>query len=189
MNYLFTLLIALTLSVDSFAVSVCSGLSLSKKQRRRRDSWIIASVLGIVQAVFALIGWGLGESFKQYIEPIDHWVAFILLFILGVKMIKDGLCPVEKKRIKHPTHWRVLIPLAVATSIDAFVVGIGFSLFVSNIVFALLAIALITFIVSMLGIYMGRKMARIVAGKAEIAGGFVLIAIGSKILIEHLVFL
>lgn len=118
----------------------------------------------------------------------DHWFAFGLLLFLGIRMIYEGRIPPQKKKIKNPTRWRVLVGMSVATSIDALAIGIGFSFFVEQILFPAVLIGTVTFVVSLSGIYMGRKLGTRLAGIAEIAGGIILILIGTKILIEHLFF-
>jgi len=184
---LFTLLlIAFSLSFDSFAVSVCSGLSLCRKHLHFTDALKIALTLAVFQGLMPVIGWFLGSTVKDQIQQADHWIAFGLLSFLGVRMIFEGRVPIKDKKIKNPTSWRVLIPMAVATSIDAFAVGISFSLFYENIVFPALLIGLVTLGVSLSGIYMGKKVGSKLAGSAEIAGGIILIIIGIKILIQHL---
>lgn len=188
MNFVTILLIALSLSFDSFAASVCSGLSLCQKHIKIKHSLKIAFSLAIFQASFTFLGWLLGTEFKDVVVSADHWIAFTLLGILGIRMIREGRLPINKKKIKNPTHWKVLIPVSIATSIDAFAIGIGFSFFVEYIFTSVLLIGLVTFIVSITGIYMGRKLGRKLAGIAEIVGGVILILIGLKILIEHLYF-
>jgi len=182
------LLIAFSLSFDSFAVSVCSGLSLCRKHLKWTDALKISLTLAVFQGVMPVFGWLLGTSVKEYIENADHWIAFGLLTFLGARMIIEGRVPVQQKKIKNPTQWRVIIPMAIATSIDAFAVGISFSFFYENILFPAILIGIVTLGVSISGIYMGRKAGTNLAGKAEIAGGIILILIGLKILIEHLYF-
>jgi len=135
-----------------------------------------------------VFGWMLGETFKNQIIQADHWIAFGLLSILGIKMIQEGTVPVDKKKIKNPLKWSVLISLSLATSIDAFAVGIGFAFFLDQIYMAAILIAIVTFLVSISGIYMGRKLGKKMAGIAEILGGIILLLIGVKILVEHLYF-
>lgn len=188
MGFITIILIAISLSFDSFAVSVCSGLSLCRKHLKLTDAFKIAFSLAIFQTVMPLLGWLLGGVFKNEVAAYDHWIAFALLLFLGIKMIKEGAEPIEKKKIKKPTEWRVLIPISIATSIDAFAVGISFSFFTDQIFMPVVLIGLVTFIVSLAGIYMGRKIGKKIAGVAEIIGGIILILIGSKILIEHVFF-
>ncbi len=185
---LFTLLIiALGLSFDSFVVSVCGGLSMCKKHLRLRDTFKIAGSLAFFQALMPLIGWFLGNTVKDLIQDYDHWVAFVLLMFLGIKMIYES-SKSSVSKIKKPTEWRVLIPMSLATSIDALAVGITFAFLVKNMILPVIVIGLTTFAVSLTGLYMGRKMGTRLASKAEILGGIILICIGFKILIEHLFF-
>ena len=144
--------------------------------------------MAIFQGAMPVIGWLIGDTFKEMVVKADHWIAFGLLLLLGAKMIYEGRIPPRSKKIKNPTRWRVLIGMSVATSIDALAVGIGFSFFVEQILFPAVMIGTVTFIVSMSGIYMGRKLGTKLAGIAEISGGIILILIGTKILIEHLFF-
>jgi len=187
LDLLTLIIIALGLSFDSFAVSVCSGLSLCKKHIKLKDTLKIAGSLAFFQALMPLIGWILGNTVKDLIEDYDHWVAFGLLMILGLKMIYESRKSSVSK-IKKPTQWRVLIPMSLATSIDALAVGITFAFLVQNMLVPVTVIGLITFGVSLTGLYMGRKMGTRLASKAEIFGGIILIGIGIKILIEHLFF-
>lgn len=188
MGLLTLILIAVSLSFDSFAVSVSGGLTMCRKSMKVSLALKIAFSLAFFQALMPLLGWFLGESFKEYLVAVDHWIAFILLVFLGVRMIKEGRIPVNKKKIKNPGHWRVLIPMSLATSIDAFAVGISFSFFADNIYLFISIVGLVTFLVSITGIYMGRTIGKKMAGLAEIFGGIILILIGAKILIEHLFF-
>jgi putative Mn2+ efflux pump MntP len=161
---------------------------MCRKHIKLGQSLRIAISLAIFQGAMPVIGWFIGSSFSNVIEKADHWIAFVLLSILGIKMIKDGLVPVGQKKVKNPSSWKVLIPMSLATSIDAFAIGIGFSFFIDSIIFPALLITLVTFVVSLFGIYMGRKLGSNLAGKAEILGGIILIIIGTKILVEHLFF-
>jgi manganese efflux pump family protein len=181
-------LIAFSLSFDSFAVSVCSGLSMCRKHLKFTQALKIAAVLAIFQGLMPVLGWFIGETFNAEIQQADHWIAFGLLLFLGIKMIREGRIPVNQRKIKDPLRWRVLFTISLATSIDAFAMGIGFSFFTDNIVLPALLIGLVTFGVSFAGIYMGRKLGSKMAGVAEISGGIILILIGLKILLEHLYF-
>ncbi|MDA3816600.1 MAG: manganese efflux pump MntP family protein [Prolixibacteraceae bacterium] len=189
MGILTILLIAISLSFDSFAVSVSSGMSMCRKSLQVSQTLKIALSLAVFQAAFPFLGWWLGGAFRHEITQADHWIAFGLLTFLGIRMILEGRVPIKKRKVKHPTRWQVLIPMSVATSIDAFAVGIGFSFFVEDILTPVIIIGIVTFAVSMSGLYMGRKLGQKVAGIGEIVGGIVLILIGLKILIEHLFFL
>jgi manganese efflux pump family protein len=179
------ILIAFGLSFDSFAVSVCSGMSLCRKTMRFRDVLKIALSLAVFQAIMPVIGWYLGSTVKTYIEHFDHWIAFVLLAILGIRMIVEGWHP-HLKKIKKPTQWRVILPMALATSIDALAVGITFAFLLDNMLVPAIIIGAVTLAVSLAGLYMGKKLGVKLAGKAEIIGGLFLIGIGAKILTEHL---
>jgi len=187
MGLITLLLIAFSLSFDSFAVSVCSGLSLCRKHLRLIDAVKISITLAIFQGIMPVLGWFLGSTLKDYIQQADHWIAFGLLSILGVRMILEGRVPINEKKIKNPLSLKVLIPMSIATSIDAFAVGVSFSFFYTNIIFPAVLIGFVTFGVSLSGIFMGKKVGSKLAGNAEIAGGIILIAIGVKILIQHLI--
>lgn len=188
MNFLTLLLIAIGLSFDSFAVSVCSGLSMCRKSIRFLDTFKIAFFLAIFQAFMPVIGWYLGSTVKGYIDHVDHWIAFGLLSILGIKMILEGR-KVKGKRIKNPTRLRILIPMSLATSIDALAVGITFAFLVESMLVPALVIGFVTLTLAFLGLYMGRKLGVKLAGKAEVFGGIILIGIGLKIVLEHLLVL
>lgn len=181
------LLIAFSLSFDSFAVSVTSGLSLCRKHLKFSDAFKIAITLAVFQALMPLIGWLLGSTVKDFIQEADHWIALALLSFLGVRMIIEGTKPIGEKKIKNPTQWKVLITMAIATSIDALAVGISFAFLYESIVLPVIIIGIITFLVSLAGIYMGKNAGKKIASKAEILGGVILIAIGLKIFIEHII--
>ena len=161
---------------------------MCRKHLKVTDALKIAFSLALFQGTMPVIGWLIGDTFKEMIMQADHWFAFGLLLFLGIRMIYEGRIPPQKKKIKNSTRWRVLVGMSVATSIDALAIGIGFSFFVEQILFPALLIGTVTFVVSLSGIYMGRKLGTRLAGIAEIAGGIILILIGTKILIEHLFF-
>jgi manganese efflux pump family protein len=186
MDFISLLLVAIGLSFDSFAISICSGLSLCRKHLKIADALKIALTLAVFQALMPVLGWLLGSAFKDLIQSADHWIAFGLLVFLGVRMIIEGREPIEKKKVKNPLQWRVLITMAIATSIDAFAVGISFSFFYNSMLIPAIVIGVVTLIASLSGIYMGRNVGKKIAGSSEIFGGIILIIIGVKILIEHL---
>lgn len=186
MDFISLLLVAIGLSFDSFAISICSGLSLCRKHLKIADAFKIAITLAVFQAIMPVLGWLLGSAFKNLIQSADHWIAFGLLAFLGVRMIIEGREPIEKKKVKNPLQWRVLITMAIATSIDAFAVGISFSFFYDSMLIPAIVIGVVTLIASLSGIYMGRNAGKRIAGSSEIFGGIILIIIGVKILIEHL---
>ena len=184
MEILTVFLLAIGLSFDSFAVSVCSGLNLP--HIRFIQAVKIAIFLAIFQAFMPLIGWLVGNSMKSLIEPVDHWIAFGLLSLIGGKMIIESFIDSQEREIKNPLHLKVILTLSVATSIDALAVGFSFSTILDKILFAVVVIGSVTFIASMLGILLGKKTGPKINKYAEITGGAILIVIGLKILIEHM---
>lgn len=176
--------LAIGLSFDSFAVSVCSGLNLP--HIRFFQATKIAIFLAVFQSFMPLLGWLVGNSMKSVIEPVDHWIAFGLLSLIGGKMIIESFVNSENREIKNPLHIRVILMLSLATSIDALAVGFSFATLLDKIVLAVVVIGAVTFIASMLGILLGKKTGPRINRYAEITGGLILIFIGLKILIEHI---
>ncbi len=174
---------ALALSMDAFAVSVCKGLSTDKVTLRHM--LICGAWFGGAQALMPLIGYLLGQTFKGYITPIDHWVTFALLAYIGFNMLKESLG--EDEEADCSLGFKIMLTMALATSIDALAVGIGFALTPNiNIVFAIASIGIITFMLSALGVKIGQVFGSKWRSPAEFAGGIVLIGIGVKILLEHI---
>ena len=195
MGYLELALIGVGLSMDAFAVSVCKGLSMRKVDKKYM--FVLAVFFGGFQALMPALGWLLGSQFQSYITAIDHWIAFILLVLIGGKMILDVIkekgeneevCPDDSLR----TNLREIFLLAIATSIDALAIGISFALLGINnyteILSPILIIGFVSFVMSLIGLYFGIKCGCGCARKlkAELWGGIILVAIGLKILIEHL---
>lgn len=188
MGFIEILLIGAGLSMDAFAVAVCKGLNM--KRINYQHAAVIALFFGGFQALMPFAGWLLGKSFEKYITSIDHWIAFILLGIIGGKMVLDALrsndgeaCPTcEEERL----NLQELFVMAIATSIDALAVGITFAFLRVNILSAVSVIGITTFLLSLLGVILGNKFGARYEKKAELAGGVILILIGTKILIEHL---
>lgn len=184
MGILELLLLAIGLSMDAFAVSVCKGLSTKKLMTKHY--LLIGAWFGGFQALMPLIGYFLGSTFEQYIVTIDHWVAFVLLSIIGGNMLREGIKN-EDDDVDPSFSFKTMIVLAVATSIDALAVGITFALLPDvNIVAAVSFIGVITFALSAVGLKVGNIFGLKYKSKAEIAGGVILILIGLKILLEHL---
>lgn len=184
MNIFTYFVIAVGLSIDCFAVSISSGMAL--KCFMVRYAVRIGIFFGGFQALMPVIGWFAGNSFKKYIENYDHWVAFILLAIIGSKMIYEALYVKGEEKVCDPRKLLVIIGLSIATSIDALAVGISFSVLDIGILTPVLIIGLVTFIFSYAGMYIGDRFGNVFGNKVEIFGGIILILIGLKILIEHL---
>ncbi len=143
--------------------------------------------MALFQGLMPLIGWLIGNSMKFLIEPVDHWIAFGMLSLIGGKMIIESFIGSETREIKNPLHIRVILLLSLATSIDALAVGFSFAVLLDKILIAVLIIGAVTFIASMLGILLGKKTGPKINRYAEIIGGLILILIGLKIMIEHLI--
>lgn len=179
-------LIAVSLSMDAFAVAICKGLSIERL--RPRDAVKVGLYFGVFQAGMPLLGYLLGTAFAQLVASIDHWIAFALLALIGGNMIHEAL---EKddcgcKDRDPELGFRAMLPLAVATSIDALAVGVSFAFLQVRILPAVSLIGLITFALSCGGVYVGRFFGGRFKSKAELLGGAVLILMGVKILLEHL---
>lgn len=184
MGLLELFLIAVGLSMDAFAVSICKGLSTQKLEIKHY--LIIGAWFGGFQALMPTVGYFLGSTFEKYITSYDHWVAFVLLGFIGGNMIREGLSK-EEEKANDSFAAKTMVVLAVATSIDALAVGITFALLPDvNIVAAVAFIGAITFIISALGLKVGNIFGMKYKSKAEIVGGVILILIGVKILLEHL---
>lgn len=184
MNIYFIIILAIGLSFDTFAVSVSSGLVM--RRITFFNAMKIAFSLALFQAAMPLLGWFLGSEFKTYLVDFDHWIAFILLSILGLKMIYESLTASDEAMRFNPLKFTVLIWLSFATSIDALVVGFSFGLLEIHILLAAFIIGSITFLASMLGILLGKKTGSKFGKQMEIIGGLILISLGTKILFEHL---
>ncbi len=178
-------LIAVGLSMDAFAVSVCKGLSM--QTLNRRHAVIIGLYFGGFQALMPLAGYLLGVRFQNAITAYDHWIAFILLAVIGGNMIKEALNP-EEENCDDSVAFRDMLVLAVATSIDALAVGVTFAFLGVHILPAVSFIGSVTFVLSVVGVKVGHVFGVRYKSKAEIAGGVILIGIGVKILVEHLFF-
>ncbi|WP_330382540.1 manganese efflux pump MntP [Anaerotignum neopropionicum] len=178
------LLIAVSLAMDAFAVSISNGVSV--RSFGKRDAIRQAAFFGGFQFIMPVIGWFLGSSVKAYIEAVDHWVAFILLLIIGVNMIWGSLKGAEEENNGYCSLTnKVLLIQAVATSIDALAVGISFAILEVDILQAGVIIGIVSFVISCIGAWAGKYLGEKLQTKAEIIGGIVLILIGAKILIEH----
>lgn len=184
------IVLALGLSFDSFAVSVSSGLILPGI--RFYKACIIAFSLAFFQALMPVFGWMAGLTVRDELAPYDHWIAFGLLTLLGIKMIYESMKPEEQRNGYNPLKPTVLLTMSIATSIDALIVGVSFAFLETPDIPAMLLpvfiIGSITFIMSMLGILFGKKAGAKLGKRMEMLGGLILIGIGFKILAEHLWF-
>ena len=180
------ILIAVGLSMDAFAVSICKGLNI--RRMNYRHAGIIALFFGVFQALMPVFGWFLGKQFESYITSIDHWIAFILLGFIGINMIHEAVGDDDdtSEDMQDLLDMKELFMLAVATSIDALAVGITFAFLQVKIIPAVCLIGCTTFALSFAGVGIGHQFGRRYEKKAEIAGGIILIFIGLKILLEHL---
>ena len=182
MNFLELFLIAVGLSMDAFAVSVCKGLSVRKVELRH--ALLAGLYFGGFQFLMPVIGWLLGVRFEQLIQSIDHWIAFGLLTVIGLSMIRESRSKAEE--LNDDFGFKTMLLLAVATSIDALAIGVTFAFLQVSILPAAGLIGVTTFLLSALGIWIGSVFGARFKSGAELAGGVILILIGLKILLEHL---
>lgn len=188
MSTLSLFILAVALSMDAFAVSVCKGLAM--KRVSAKNALIIGLWFGGFQALMPAIGYLLGTQFAQYITSIDHWIAFVLLSFIGISMIREATSTKDEKEETNPSlSVKTMFLLAVATSIDALAVGVTFAFLKVQIIPAVSFIGIITFLLSIVGVKVGNVFGIRYKAKAEIAGGIILILIGVKILLEHLAIL
>ena len=184
MGFLELLIIAVGVSMDAFAVSVCKGLSVSRV--RPQHALKTGLWFGGFQALMPVIGYFLGVSFADLVSSVDHWIAFVLLAIIGGNMVKESF---EKEECCSSADsdfsFRVMLAMAIATSIDALAIGVSFAFLGANIWTAVLCIGLVTGAFSAAGVYVGNIFGRKYKSKAEFVGGVILVAMGLKILIEH----
>jgi putative Mn2+ efflux pump MntP len=181
-------LLAFGLAADAFAVAI--GQGAAARTRVWRTALAVGLAFGVAQAVAPLLGWSLGVAFAGLIEAWDHWIAFVLLALIGFKMIWEGNKsdpPREKETAKQAGGW-ALLGLAVATSIDAAAAGITLPTLGAPILLSIGAIGLVTFVLSFSGVWIGRTGSRVLGPNAEIIGGLILIVIGAKVLIDHKAF-
>lgn len=187
MNFFLVFAIALALSMDAFAVSV--GISLSQEAITKRQTLRLASHFGFFQFMMPLIGWQAAQNIlMRYIEPFDHWLAFSLLVIIGGKMIYESFKRGEESKSNKTdlTKGLSLIVLSVATSIDAFGVGLSLAALHVAILYPVIVIGLVAFFITVLGLKIGPFLGQLVGRRAEFLGGLILILIGVKTLSEHL---
>lgn len=183
MHFTEILILAVGVSMDAFAVSICKGLSVCKVHPRHAAS--TALWFGGFQALMPLVGYFAGVSFAGFVTSVDHWIAFVLLGIIGAKMVKESFEKTEVCCTDSDFSFRTMLTMAVATSIDALAVGVSLAFLNVNIWTAVIMIGLTTGAFSAAGIYIGNIFGSRFKSKAEFAGGLILIAIGTKILLDH----
>lgn len=186
MNALEILLVAISLALDCFAVSISCGLSL--KDVRNSDALRLGVFFGGFQGAMALIGWLGGISFAEFIEGVDHWIALCLLALIGSKMIFEAVKEESDGKNFNIRNLRILLILSVATSIDALAVGVTFAFLGISIILPVILIAIMSFIFAFSGTYVGDRVGHLFGNKVEILGGIILIGLGFKILVEHMFF-
>ncbi|MCI8291134.1 MAG: manganese efflux pump [Clostridia bacterium] len=176
-------LLSIGLAMDAFAVSICKGISIKKMSFKKAS--IIGLWFGGFQALMPIIGYFLGTTFESFLTSVDHWIAFVLLVFIGGKMIKDAF---DKKteECSDDISFKIMLVLAIATSIDALAVGITFAFLNVNLIFAITLIGITSFVLSFFGAKIGNRFGSKYEKKAEFIGGFILILLGLKILLEHL---
>ena len=181
-------LMAVALSMDAFAVAICKGLATEKAQIKHMA--VVGAWFGIFQALMPFIGCTFGSAFLSYIEAVDHWIAFILLGFIGGNMIKESLSREEECDCADASlSFKVMLTMAIATSIDALAAGVGMSVDLDGmgqILIAVFAIGVITFILSAIGVKIGNVFGSKYKFLAELSGGIVLVCMGLKILLEHM---
>ncbi len=174
------IIIAISLAMDTFTVSVCKGITM--KSIKYKDAVIISLYFGLFQSLMPLIGYIFGFSFDN-VSKIDHFVAFVLLFGIGISMILESK---ENQKLNNKIDFKTMLPLAIATSIDALAVGITFAFLNVNIIISSILIGLITFSISFVGVSIGNKFGSKYGNIAELIGGILLILMGVRILLTHI---
>ncbi len=183
MDVLTIILIAVGLAMDAFAVSIAKGIVV--KSHKRRTALLLGLFFGGFQMLMPAIGWLVGLSFKEIIMGIDHWIAFGLLAFIGSKMIYDSTKK-EKIDTEENLKLHVILTLAIATSIDALMVGLSFAFLKTSILEPILIIGLVTFSLSFTGFFFGCGLGRVFGNRIKVVGGLILIGIGLRILLDHL---
>lgn len=190
MDFITILFIGVGLAMDACAVSLAKGMSLDK-DKVKKYALILALAFGFFQALMPAIGYFAGSHFTDYIQSIDHWIAFILLSLIGINMIKEGKEGKEEKEDEvkiHSISFKDILLLAIATSIDALAVGVSFAFLKVNLWIATTTIGITTFVLSFICVLFGKTLGNLFEKCAEYMGGSILILLGIKILIEHLFF-
>lgn len=185
MSVISIVMIGIGLSMDACAVSIAKGMTM--KRQMFKYAAMLGFWFGLFQAGMPLIGWWIGTYFQNFISSIDHWIAFCLLGIIGINMIREAIHPDDEDQNASLTL-KTIIVLAIATSIDALAVGISLAILNVDILQAILIIGIITFVLSFIAVYIGNRLGGLLEKYAGILGGCILLIIGTKILLEHLFF-
>jgi manganese efflux pump family protein len=185
MDFLSILVIALGLSADCFAVAISGGATQEKFSILKMCR--LALIFGFFQGMMTIIGWFLGNTVVDFIASFDHWIAFVLLLVIGCRMIWESFSKDDdKKKVKDITWGLTVFTLAIATSIDALAVGLSLSFLKINILYPAVVIGIVAFILTSVGFWIGKKVSSLLGKRAQLAGGIILILIGIRILLEHL---
>lgn len=179
-DFIELVIIGISLSMDAVAVSICKGLSI--KKINKKSILIISGYFSVFQALMPIVGYILGTTFEKYIVSIDHWVAFLILLIIGINMLRS----INNNNLDDSLGFVSMLPIAIATSIDALAVGVTLAFLDSNIFISSLVIGIITFILTFLGVIIGNKFGNKYEKLSQALGGIILIMLSFKILIEHL---
>ncbi|MFP4369872.1 MAG: manganese efflux pump MntP family protein [Candidatus Kapaibacterium sp.] len=184
MEIVYLVFLGIGLSIDSFTASLSTGICMPLGGQKR--ALYVAFVMSFFQGIMPFIGWMAGKGLEQHISAFDHWIAFVMLSAIGIKMIHDSFSKNYRDECACPSRPAVLFSMAIATSIDALIVGIGLGLVGADIYSAVFFIGMMTFIFSYGGIWLGRRLGNRIKFRFEVIGGIILIGLGLKILIEHL---
>jgi putative Mn2+ efflux pump MntP len=186
MDFLTVLLIAVGLAMDAFAVSL--GIGTLERCSSARARFRLAFHFGLFQFIMPIIGWTAGSTVSRWIAPIDHWIALALLSYVGVNMIRSGFNTEKESYTRDPSRGRTLVLLAVATSIDALAVGLSLAMLDVAIITPSIVIGVVTYSLSMVGLFAGNQLGVKFGKRMEILGGIILIGIGVRIVITHIFF-
>ncbi len=184
MSLLEIFLIALGLAMDAFAVCLCAGTT--GFINGPRPVFRLAFHFGLFQALMPALGWLVGIGVERYISAFDHWVAFGLLAFVGVRMVRSGLDADDDGPCVDPSRGGTLVMLAIATSIDAFAVGLSFAVLRVSIVWPVIIIGLVAALMSILGVYLGNRLGQTFGKRMEVIGGLILVSIGIRVVISHM---
>jgi len=184
MSLVEVLLIALGLAMDAFAV--CLGAGTTQHVSGPRPVFRLAFHFGLFQALMPVLGWLVGSTIERWIAPFDHWIAFGLLAFVGVRMIRSGLDSGSESHSTDPSRGATLVMLSVATSIDAFAVGLSLAVLGVGIIYPAIVIGVVAGVMSLLGLALGSRLGKAFGKRMEVIGGLILIAIGVRVVISHL---